>query len=157
MDNDLVEVLEEETEGVFEDRQQSFRIPFKHLDFIVFFGNTFLIWYELNTGFKYILNEKYNAVRHVLNSCQTWNAILFLRIVFTIGANISLKYNYFGKTKIYFGCVLSVLSFLTSHAYWSAYRYSLDGQMSDDSRLQIGCTQLIVSQIGLIGLIYFNE
>ena len=157
MDNDLVEDLEEETEGVSEDRQPSFRIPFKHLDLIVFFANTFLIWYGLNTGFEYILNDRYNVFKRVLNSCQTWNSVLFLRIVFTIGANISLKYNYFGKTKICFVCILSVLSFLTSHAYWSLYRYSLDGQMSDDSRLQIQCTQLIVSQIGLIGLIYFNE
>ena len=138
--NDFVVDLKEESEGVSEDKKPSIRRPFKRLDFLVFFGNTFLIWYELNVGFKYILNDRYNFVRFwIFNSCQDWNSFIFLRIVFAIGVNIGLKYDYFGKKLLYF-VSLSVPSFLISYAYRSVSRYSMDGQMSDDSRLQIQCT-----------------
>ena len=154
--NDLVVDLKEESEGVSEDKKPSIRRPYKRSDFLVFFCNTFLIWYELNTGFEYILNEGFNVVGFVLEICQYYNAMVFFRIVLAIGANIGLKYNYFGKKWLHFVSAF-VPSYLIFCVYWKLHYYSMDGQMSDDSRLQIQCTELMLSQIGLIVLMYLKE
>ena len=155
VEEDEVEEVEE-VEDVEEDEDMLNEGLFKIFYIILFFVNNLLIYYEMNTGFEHILNEYY-ILYYIFDICHTINSLIVLRAVFAIGFEIGLKYNYFGKTFTYFAAILSVVTFVISYVFSKVSLNSLDGQMSDDSRLHIHCTQLIVSQIGLIVLIYLDE
>ena len=156
VEEEEVEEMEEE-EDVEEDEDMLLtKALFKIFYYILFFANNLLICCEMIPGFKHILNEYY-ILYHISDICHTVNSLIIFRVVFAIGFDTQLKYNYFGKTFTYLASILSVVSFVIYYVYLKDSRYSLDGQISADTRHTIQCTQLSITQIGLIGLISLKE
>ena len=125
------------------------------LPFIVsFFANILLFCYELNTGFEHILNQKNPSFILVLvfGITQIVNSWIIASVVIAISIDIGSKFHikatdfiflltFTSFFVIFFVCLgISCLSISTK---------SLVDKMSTDSRLQIQCTVLLVSQIGL--------
>ena len=144
-----------------EDNIQSFIGRRFILPFIVLFSvNILVICYELNTGFENIFNEENNFACTVFILTQVLNSLIIALVVMTISLYIGYKLESHRNVS-YFIVVLSpITSFFTSCVLTEIWCRSINtepfgAQMSADSRLQIQCTVLLVTQIGLFVLYYY--
>ena len=113
----------------------------------LFLVNILLICYEPNTG---------SEQKFFFNGFQCINATIIAMSLNIIATKIALKYHYFRKIIIFLGSILGGVSLVIFDVCDKVSQNSMDGQMSDDSRLEIRCTQLIVSQIALIVLLLMH-
>ena len=126
-----------------------FILPF----IVLFFVNIFVICYELNTGFENIFNGTNNFACTVFILTQTVNSSIIVLVVMTISLYIAYKFEShreFAYLIVVLSPVTSVFTSLVFTDTWgrSISTDSLGAQMSADSRLQIQCSVLLVTQIG---------
>ena len=137
-----------------------FILPF----IILFFANILLICYELNTGFEHIFKERKRSVifNLVFSITQTLNSSIIAFVVTAISIYIASKSHikdsgfnviivFLTLFTIFFGTIF--VCFGISCLYMSTE--SFGALLSTDSRFQIQCTLLLVSQIGLFVSYYW--
>ena len=132
------------------------------LPFIVsFFVNILVICYELNTGFEHISNEKIRCVIFalVLGIPQIVNSLIIAfavtAISIYIGSKSHIKVHDLLILLISFTLFFAIFVVCFGICLFSITHRSLVAQMSTDSRLQIQCSVLLVSQIGLFVSYYW--
>ena len=134
-----------------------FILPF----ILLFFANILLICYELNTGIEHILNEIKSSVifPFVFSTTQIVNSWIIALVAFPIGFYIASKYQTHSKASdliifLTFVTFFVILFVCAGICVLSMSTISLVAQLSTDSRLQIQCTVLLVTQIVLFVLYY---
>ena len=133
-----------------------FILPF----IILFFANILLICYELNTGIEHILNEKNRSFifKLVFSTTQSLNSWIIAFVALPIGFYIAshIKASGFIVILSIFVTFFVILFACVGICGLSMSTISFGAQLSADSRLQIQCTVLLVTQIGLFVLYYIR-
>ena len=133
------------------------------LPFIVsFFVNILIICYELNTGLENISNEMIRCVifAFVFGITQIVNSSIIAFAVFAISLDITSNCeSHIGFMVLIISGILFFVIFAVRFgiSFLSILTISLVAQMSTDSRLQIQCIVLLVSQIGLFVSYYWTK